>query len=298
MSPTDSGLTLFDVTMEDHANEQSNHPSSHDGLTDVSDLELAIAAAEAGAAVVRAKYGTLVSHHAKSPTDFATDADLESERAILDLIRAARPADAFLGEEYGARGDVDAPRRWLVDPLCGTLNFAAQTPLFSVNVALRTDAETLVAAVADPLSAETFWTDGEEVGVRRNGSDSPVLASASSRLVDVDVDAPPDVESVGPHLLTDRTFRAAFGSRVSSTTLALTWVAAGRRAAYLAEGDLRDSVHFTAGLALCRAAGCVVTDLRGQTLHTGPGVIAAADAVTHANIVDIVARQLGQGASL
>ena len=102
--------------------------------------------------MVRAKYDTSVRHHAKSPTDFATDADLESERAILDLIREARPADAFVGEEYGAQGEVDAPRRWLVDPLCGTLNFAAQTPLFSVNVALQTDSETLVAAVADPLS--------------------------------------------------------------------------------------------------------------------------------------------------
>ena len=280
--------------MNDHANGQLNNPR----LTDVSDLELAIAAAEAGAAVVRAKYGTSVRHHAKSPTDFATDADLESERAILDLIREARPADAFVGEEYGAQGEVDAPRRWLVDPLCGTLNFAAQTPLFSVNVALQTDSETLVAAVADPLSTETFWTDGEAVGVRRNGSDSPVLASANSRLVDVDVDEPADADCVGPQLLNDRAFRAAFGPRVSSTTLAVAWVAAGRRAAYVAEGDLRDSVHFTAGLALCRAAGCVVTDLRGQTLHTGPGAIVAADAVTHATLVDIVARQLGQSAGV
>ena len=279
--------------MDDDAHEQV----SHQGLSDVSDLELAIAAAETGAAVVRAKYGTSMRHHAKSPTDFATDADLESERAILDLIREARPADAFVGEEYGARGDVDAPRRWLVDPLCGTLNFAAQTPLFSVNVALRTDAGTLVAAVADPLSAETFWTDGDAVGVRRNGSDSPVVASASSRLVDVDLDAAPDAGLVGAQLLNDRAFSAAFGPRVSSTTLAVAWVTAGRRAAYVADGDLRDSVHFTAGLALCRAAGCVITDLRGRALHTGPGVIAAADAVTHATLLDIVARQLGQGAA-
>ena len=203
-------------------------------------------------------------------------------------------ADAFLSEEYGARGDVDAHRRWLVDPLCGTLNFAAQTPLFSVNVALRTDAETLVAAVADPLSAETFSTHGEEVGVRRNGSHSPVLASTSSRLVDVDVDAPPDAESVGPHLLTDRTFRAAFGPRASSTTLALTWVAAGRRAA---TGRIRPPrqrpLH---GRSAPPPAGCVMTDVRGQTVHTGPGVIVAADAVTHATLFDIVTRQMGQGA--
>ena len=67
---------------------------------------------------------------------------------------------------------------------------------------------------------------------------------------------------------------------------------AGRRAAYVTDGNLRDSVHFTAGLALCRAVGCIVTDLRGRPLHTGPGVIAAADHETHAILLEIIARHL------
>lgn len=61
-------------------------------------------------------------------------------------------------------------------------------------------------------------------------------------------------------MLTSPAFTRQFGPRVLSTTLALAWVAAGRRAAYVAEGDLRDSVHFAAGIALCQAAGCIVTD--------------------------------------
>lgn len=257
-----------------------------------SDVELAIEAAEAGASVVRGKYGTSVGRHDKSGTDFATDADLEAEQAILGVIRSARPTDAFVGEEYGARGDPDAPRRWFVDPLCGTLNFAARTPLFSVNVALRVDGETVVAAVADPLSGEIFWADGPTAGVRREGSDLPISASTESRLVDVNLDPIAGGDFLGARLLTDRAFRAAFGQRVLSTTLAVAWVADGRRAAYVTEGDLRDSVHFTASLALCRAAGCVVTDLRGHPLHTGPGVIAAADDETHATLLEIVARHL------
>jgi myo-inositol-1(or 4)-monophosphatase len=257
-----------------------------------SDLELAIATAEAGAAVVRAKYGTSVGRHDKSATDFATDADLEAERVILDLIRSARPSDAVIGEEYGASGDVDASRRWLVDPLCGTLNFAARTPLFSVNVALQIDTETAVAAVADPVSGETFWTDGETVGVRREGTDLPMIASADSRLVDLNLDPITDGGFLGTRLLADPAFRAAFGQRVLSTTLAVAWVADGRRAAYVTDGNLRDSVHFTAGLALCRAAGCIVTDLRGRPLHTGPGVIAAADAATHKLLLEIIATHL------
>jgi myo-inositol-1(or 4)-monophosphatase len=257
-----------------------------------SDVELAIAAAEVGAAVVRGKYGTSVERHDKSATDFATDADLEAEQAILGLIRTARPSDAVVGEEYGTRGDVDAPRRWLVDPLCGTLNFAARTPLFSVNVALQLDKETAVAAVADPMSGETFWTDGQTVRLRREGRDFPMTASADSRLVDVNLDPITGGDFLGARLLTDRALGAAFGPRALSTTLAVAWVADGRRAAYVTDGNLRDSVHFAAGLALCQAAGCTVTDLRGRPVHTGPGVVAAADDETHAILLEIIARHL------
>lgn len=258
----------------------------------MADVEVAIAAAEAGAAVVLAKYGTRLVRHDKSSTDFATDADLESERAIREVIRAARPDDAFLGEEYGFDGDDHQDRRWLVDPLCGTLNFAAQTPPFSVNVALVSGEGGIAAAVVDPLSAETFWTDGAATGVRRRGADLPLAASGRSRLVDVNVDGPHDEDFLGPQLLSDRDFRSTFGPRVSSTTLAVAWVAAGRRAAYVTDGDLRESVHFTAGLALCQAVGCLVTDLRGEPLYSGQGVVAAADAETHAKVLRIVARHL------
>jgi myo-inositol-1(or 4)-monophosphatase len=258
----------------------------------LSDVEVVIAAAEAGASVVRARYGAAVVRHDKSATDFATDADLEAEQAILDLIRRARPSDAFIGEEYGAQGDVDASRRWLVDPLCGTLNFAAKTPLFAVNVTLQINHETSVAAIADPISRETFWTDGHTARIRRDTVDHPMTPSADSRLVDVNLDPVRDANFLGSRLLADRTIRETFSPRVLSSTLPVAWVAAGRRAAYITDGNLRDDVHFTAGLGLCQAAGCTVTDLRGNPLHTGPGTIAAADPTTHKAILTLIAPHL------
>jgi len=257
------------------------------------DAELAVTAAEAGAAVVRAKYGAPLAHFAKSPMDFATDADLEAERAILDILRAARPGDGFLGEEAGAVGPA-ATRTWLVDPLCGTLNYAARTPLVSVNVALRDNGSSTVAAVADPLAGEVLWTDGRQAQLRHDGVDEPLAPSARTRLVDVNLDGPyPNADWFrAVQLLAAPEFGAAFGPRVSSTTLALAWVAAGRRAGYVTDGHLRDSVHFTSGIALCQAAGCVVTGLRGQPLHTGvEGLVAAADPQTHAALVAIVDQQ-------
>jgi myo-inositol-1(or 4)-monophosphatase len=73
-----------------------------------------------------------------------------------------------------------------------------------------------------------------------------------------------------------------------STTLALLWVADGRRAAYLTYGDVRDNVHFAAGIAVCEAAGCVVTGTDGEPWQHGSGLLAAADGETHAALLALV----------
>jgi myo-inositol-1(or 4)-monophosphatase len=259
-----------------------------------SDAEVAIAAVEAGAAVVRARFGTALARIEKAPMDFATDADVGAERAILDVLRSARPADAYQGEELGRSGDASAGRTWLIDPVCGTLNFAARTPLMAVNVAVRAGRRIEVAACADPLAGEVFWTDGQRAFVHRDGTDSQLSPSAVTGLVDVNLDPPhPNAARfLAARLLAAPEFMTVFRPRVSSTSLALAWVAAGRRAAYVTDGDLRDSVHFSSGIALCEAAGCVLTGLRGQPLHTGVGgLVAAADGQTHARLAEIIAEQ-------
>lgn len=53
----------------------------------LSDVDVAIAPARAGAAVVQSRYGTKLERIEKSSLDFATDADVEAQRAILDVLR-------------------------------------------------------------------------------------------------------------------------------------------------------------------------------------------------------------------
>ena len=258
------------------------------------DVELAIRAAEAGAVVVRDRYGSRMERFAKSGNDFATEADIAAERAIMAVVREARPADGFVGEEGGEVGAAASGRRWLVDPLCGTLNYAAHTPLVAVNVALQVGDHVTTAVAADPLSREVFWTSGDGAFVRADGRDTPLRPDPAGRLVDLNLDPPfPNKEwflAVG--LLTDEGFTGGFRPRVLSTTLALAWVAAGRRTAYITDGHLLGSVHFSSGIALCQAAGCVVTTLAGEPVHTGvQGLIAAADPTTHATLLELVSNQ-------
>ncbi len=264
------------------------------------DAEVAVAAALAGAAVVRAMFGSALARFDKSGGDFATTADLAAEKAVTEVIGAARPADAMTGEESGAVGADGAERRWLVDPLCGTLNYAARTMLAAVNVALRAGPAITAAASADPFSGEVFWTDGDRAWLRSGSdsgsSDADALLAPSPRtqLVDVNLDPPfPNARRFrAVSLLAQEAFTARFRPRVVSTTLALAWVAAGRRAAYVTDGHLTDSVHFAAGIALCQAAGCTVTGIDGQPLHAGTGgLIAAADRQTHAALLEMIIDQ-------
>ncbi|MFJ8861764.1 inositol monophosphatase family protein [Streptomyces sp. NPDC102451] len=262
--------------------------NSYAGLDDA---EIAVAAARAGAEVVRDGYGRRHSRIEKGAGDFATDVDVAAEEAILGVIRAARPEDAVRGEEGGQRGAADAVRRWLVDPLCGTLNYSVGSMLVAVNVALTEGP----VAVADPFGGEVFFTRGGAAWVRGEGGDTPLAPTAATGLVDVNLDPPfpgaPAFRAVD--LLAHPRFVERFRPRVVSSTLALAWVAAGKRAAYVTDGSgLAGSVHFAAGIALCRAAGCVVTGVDGAPVgESGRGLVAAADAETHGALLSMIRRR-------
>ena len=259
-----------------------------DSYAGLDDAGVAAAAARVGADVVRGMYGRPLARVDKGHGDFSTAADVGAEKAILAVLRSARPDDAVLGEEGGRQGAAGAERQWLVDPLCGTLNYAVGTMVVAVNVALRGGA----AAVADPFSGELFCTDGRTAWVRQDGADAPLVPTSATGLVDVNLDPPfpnaPGFRAVD--LLSHPGFVARLRPRVVSTTLALAWVAAGKRAAYVTDGgDLSGSVHFAAGIALCRAAGCVVTGIDGAPVgRAGRGLVVAADPEAHGLLMSLI----------
>jgi myo-inositol-1(or 4)-monophosphatase len=73
-----------------------------------------------------------------SETDPVSDADRAAEEAIGTLLRAERPDDGLVAEE-GASRQGDSGRRWIVDPLDGTVNFLYGFPAWCVSVALHDD---------------------------------------------------------------------------------------------------------------------------------------------------------------
>jgi myo-inositol-1(or 4)-monophosphatase len=119
------------------------------------DLALAIATAKAAGSVLLRHFGRELDVSTKSSAiDLVTDADRAAEEVILARLRRERPDDGILAEESGEIAGKG--RRWIVDPLDGTTNYAHRFPHFSVSIALWEGDQPLVGVVHDPLRDETF----------------------------------------------------------------------------------------------------------------------------------------------
>ncbi len=92
------------------------------------------------------------------PLDPVTVADEAAERALYAGLRALFPGDDVIGEEAVAQGTArierlaEPGRVWVVDPIDGTANFAAELPLFGVMAALVEEDEVKAGFIFDPVS--------------------------------------------------------------------------------------------------------------------------------------------------
>jgi histidinol-phosphatase len=94
-----------------------------------------------------------------------TQADLEVETAVREMIAARFPADAVTGEEHGeGAGD----RVWIVDPIDGTRNFADGVPIWATLLALQVEGRSILGLIAAPALGERYEAVRGQ-GARWNG---------------------------------------------------------------------------------------------------------------------------------
>src|SRR6266850_5565560 len=121
-------------------------------------LDVAVAAAQKGGEVARMRLGDPGYVTWKGHRDVVCEASFYVQNAITSKIQAEYPDAGILGEEGpdDAPLPVDAPELWIIDPICGSLNFVQGIPYFGVSVALRTGGAIRVGAVYDPCRDEMF----------------------------------------------------------------------------------------------------------------------------------------------
>jgi myo-inositol-1(or 4)-monophosphatase len=225
----------------------------------------------------RARAGAEASVSAKStPTDLVSEADIDSERAIRDLLRERRPCDGFIGEE----GDVaeeagESGYSWVVDPLDGTVNFVFGIPQWCVSVAVRDERGTVAGAIYDPNRDELFCAH-REGPARLSAPEGETELRGRARAVTPS--AAPSSEHalaaamVATGLYYDARVREAQGTvlerlvgrvrdvrRFGSAALDLAWTAAGRYDAYFERGVKQWDI--AAGALVCERAGLHLLEL-------------------------------------
>jgi len=245
-------------------------------------------ARDAGALLAEGAFRGHAADRKRAPTDLVTDYDRRSEQLIVDAIAMQYPNDRILAEESGAHAGA-RERRWLIDPLDGTTNFAHGLPFFCVSIALELDGEPAVGVVEAPALGWSFHA-ARGRGARLN--ESPIHVSSTAQIADslLATGFPYDNATSPRNNFAEwqALYRQSQGvRRVGAAALDLAMVAAGWLDGYwemkLKPWDL------AAGALLVREAGGRVTSWSGAPLDVDSGEALASNALLHDQLITALA---------
>jgi myo-inositol-1(or 4)-monophosphatase len=222
--------------------------------------------------------------------DLVTEADHESEAAVIDVVQRAFPDHAIIAEEGSGGGtELASEHRWIIDPLDGTTNFAHGYPQFCVSIAYERRGRVQLGVILDIFKRELFvarrsggaWLNRKPIGVSH-------------------------VRTLDMSLLTtgfpyDRRERRRFYlcfweafmlrthgvRRTGSAALDLAWVACGRVDAFWEFGLKPWDV--AAGSLLVEEAGGHVSNLDGTMLDISAAQIVASNGRLHQQMLETLA---------
>ncbi len=139
------------------------------------DLELALRLADAADTLSLPHFRSGLAIETKSDLTPVTAADRAVETELRRILAGERPDDAILGEEQGAKGV--GSRRWILDPIDGTRNYARGIPVWATLIALEEDGIGAVGVVSAPALGRRWWA---ERGSGAFASGEPIHVSAIS----------------------------------------------------------------------------------------------------------------------
>lgn len=131
---------------------------TYDDTTSSEYLRTALEAARAAAGISRDYYAGNFTVTTKADLTPVTQADVECEQAIRDIVLGRFPEHGFFGEETGRTRD-DAEFLWLVDPIDGTKGFVRQYPFFSTQIALMRRGKIVLGVSSGTMMDELAWAE-------------------------------------------------------------------------------------------------------------------------------------------
>ncbi|MBU2662354.1 inositol monophosphatase [Actinoplanes bogorensis] len=136
------------------------NPGQDGGTNSGELLELAVRVAREAAATARRMRAEAIDdvETKSTATDVVTAADKAVERQVVEALRAMRPGDGILGEEYGSSEEpLPGAVRWILDPIDGTVNYLYGLPQYAVSLAAEVDGAVVAGVVVNAATGDE-WT--------------------------------------------------------------------------------------------------------------------------------------------
>ena len=124
-------------------------------------LNIMIKASEKASKILIRDFGEIekLQVSKKGPSDFVTNADIKTEKIIIEELKKARPNYSILSEESGKENNKDKKNTWIIDPIDGTVNFLHGIPHFAISIALKSNDEIISGLIFDPIKNEIFYAE-------------------------------------------------------------------------------------------------------------------------------------------
>ncbi|MCB0942388.1 MAG: inositol monophosphatase family protein [Mycobacterium sp.] len=259
-------------------------------------MDLETLVAQAAAILDGASKPFIAGHRAdsavqKKGNDFATEVDLAIERQVVEALESVTGIGVH-GEEFGG-ADLDSPLVWVLDPIDGTFNYAAGSPMAAILLGLLRDGEPVAGLTWLPFTDQRY-TAVLGGPLYANGVAQPPVGHG---------DIAQCVIGIGTFNVDWRgrfpgRYRLAVFEELSRVCSKMRMHGAtGIDIAYVGAGILGGAISFghhiwdhAAGVALVRAAGGVVTDLAGADWTASSLSALAAAPGVHERIMDILER--------
>jgi myo-inositol-1(or 4)-monophosphatase len=249
------------------------------------EMEVAREAAEEAGKILARLFGRVKKIEKKGGIDLVTEADLQSENAILNRIARHFPRDSVLTEEAGEL--IQLPERvWIIDPLDGTTNYAHAYPFFAISIAMEFEKECVLGVVYNPYTGELFEA-AKGSGAYLNGKQ--IHVSQTEKLKDslLVTGFPYDVHENPQGVMEcfqKMLVRAQGVRRPGSAALDLCYVASG-----IFEGFWEERLHpwdTAAGFVIVEEAGGIVTTFENDVYTPHHPSIVAANPFIHQAMVE------------
>jgi myo-inositol-1(or 4)-monophosphatase len=224
----------------------------------------------------------------KRKRDILAQADLRSEKIIINEIKKAYPSHSIISEEAG-EAITNSEYVWIIDPVDGTINFSRKLNEYCVSIAVSFRNQIILAVVYNPATHELYFAEKNKGAYLNN---KKIRVSRETKMIGMllatDNSGIPGIRSKNYELLAKICNEVRHVRIFGSGALHLAKVASGKVDIYY---KMKFNYwDYAAGLLLVQEAGGKVTDFNGETIKKSSKDIIASNGKIHGTILKSMAR--------